>query len=407
MMTFNLVKGILGSGILALPAGIATMTTSNSAAVLLPAVLLLVLTGSASAYGFALIGLVCDATGAKTYKEAWNESVGRAAPDSVSVRSKSLPPRTTPVSKTSWMPAVACLAVTFCTTLTYTMVLADMIPQLIPVKMSRRTSLISLAAVLAPICMLQELKKLAPVSIVGLLGTVYTALAMVWRWYQHSVERRGLVSEGIDVSAMFSSLQSPAIFMSMLSTSFMAHYNAPRVYWELRGERQNSKGASSPCHDGSSPASVSNFVKVVRYGFGTATAVMAVIASSGFAVFGRSSASNILSSYSLTDPLMTVGRAAIAISLICTFPLAFVGIRNQFLELAGLRRDSQSVITATTFGLLSVLLFVAYFVRDLRIVLAIGGQSPFVLNRRTRQELFEFVVCPASCLIPSRSFAKT
>jgi amino acid permease len=369
MMTFNLVKGILGSGILALPSGIATITSSSDGsagnAVLAPAVLLLALTGLVSAYGFTLIGLICDATGATTYREAWIFALGELPIGRKSTRSSSeraLALR----SKTSWMPAVACLAVTFCTTLTYTMVIADMLPQLLPVPMSRATSLLSLAIILAPICLMQELKKLAPVSIVGLIGTIYTALAMAFRWYQHS-EKQQRALKSLSLSGLWSTLQSPALFLGMLSTSFMSHYNAPRVYWELRG-------ADPSTQQHPSGQSLSKFATVVRYGFGAATIVMAIIATSGYAVYGKSSASNILTSYPLSDKLMSLSRAAIAISLICTFPLAFVGIRNQFLELFGLSRTSPSVTTTVTFGLLALLVVVAYFVRDLRIVLAVGGK---------------------------------
>lgn len=373
MMTFNLVKGILGSGILALPAGIGTLLSksdiSAGSAVLVPAVLLLALTGMVSAYGFTLIGLICDATGATTYREAWIFAMGESQTgkkSSLSTTERALALK----SRTSWLPAVACLAVTFCTTLTYTMVIADMLPQFVPVPISRITSLISLAIILAPICLMQELKKLAPVSIVGLVGTIYTALAMAFRWYQHSKTQQHALNS-LSLSTLQSTLQSPAIFLSMLSTSFMSHYNAPRVYWELRGT--SSPTGSGPSVPHPSRPSLAKFATVVKYGFGAATVVMAIIATSGYAVYGKSSASNILTSYPSTDKLMSVGRAAIAISLICTFPLAFVGIRNQFLELFGLSRTFPSVTTTVTFGLLAVLVVVAYFVRDLRIVLAVGG----------------------------------
>lgn len=371
MMTFNLVKGILGSGILALPAGIGTLSSSDVGnAVLVPAVLLLALTGMVSAYGFVLIGLICEATGATTYREAWVLAVGQPPTGRKSSLS-STSPASELKSKTSWMPAVACLAVTFCTTLTYTMVIADMLPQLLPIPISRIASLLGLATILAPICLMQELKKLAPVSIVGLIGTLYTALAMVFRWYQCSRTQQQALNS-LSSTTLWSTLQSPAIFLSMLSTSFMSHYNAPRVYWELRGDANPT--ATGPNVQHPSRGSLSKFVTVVRYGFGAATMVMAIIATSGYAVYGKSSASNILTSYPTTDKLMSLGRAAIAISLICTFPLAFVGIRNQFIELLGLSRTLPSVTTTVTFGLLAVLVVVAYFVRDLRIVLAVGGK---------------------------------
>ena len=64
---FNLVKGIVGVGVLSLPAGIAAFGDQPSAAI--PAVGLVAAIGAISAYGFSLIGRVCSYTGARSYRE--------------------------------------------------------------------------------------------------------------------------------------------------------------------------------------------------------------------------------------------------------------------------------------------------------------------------------------------------
>ena len=64
---FNLVKGIVGVGVLSLPAGIAAFGDAPSAAI--PAVGLVAAIGTISAYGFSLIGRVCSYTGARSYRE--------------------------------------------------------------------------------------------------------------------------------------------------------------------------------------------------------------------------------------------------------------------------------------------------------------------------------------------------
>ena len=64
---FNLVKGIVGVGVLSLPAGIAAFGDAPSAAI--PAVGLVAAIGAISAYGFSLIGRVCSYTGARSYRE--------------------------------------------------------------------------------------------------------------------------------------------------------------------------------------------------------------------------------------------------------------------------------------------------------------------------------------------------
>ena len=73
---FNLVKNIVGAGVLALPAGIAAFGDHPSA--ILPATILTVFIGLLSGYSFSMIGRVCALTGARTFREAWELSVGKS-----------------------------------------------------------------------------------------------------------------------------------------------------------------------------------------------------------------------------------------------------------------------------------------------------------------------------------------
>ena len=95
-MRFNLVKGIVGAGVLSLPAGIAAFGDAPGAVI--PAVALIIAIGMVSAYGFSLIGRVCSLTGARSYREAWEKSVGPS---------------------TSVLPAATCTFKTFVAILSY------------------------------------------------------------------------------------------------------------------------------------------------------------------------------------------------------------------------------------------------------------------------------------------------
>lgn len=97
---FNLVKAIVGVGVLSLPAGVAAFGSAPSAVI--PAFLLITLIGLLSAHGFSLIGRVCAYTGAKSYREAWSRSVGDG---------------------TSWIPAWSTTCKTFLACLAFSMVL--------------------------------------------------------------------------------------------------------------------------------------------------------------------------------------------------------------------------------------------------------------------------------------------
>ena len=155
---FNLVKAIVGVGVLSLPAGVATFGSSPSAFV--PAGILIAFIGILSGYGFSLIGKVCAYTGAKSYREAWSRTVGES---------------------TSWIPAWSTTCKTFLACLAFSMVLADTFSSLL--ETGRNGTLLSVTLlVLTPLCLMKDLKSLAPFSFLGVLGMAYTALAMTVRW---------------------------------------------------------------------------------------------------------------------------------------------------------------------------------------------------------------------------------
>ncbi len=81
--TFNLVKNIVGAGVLSLPAGVAVF--SNSKTALVPACVLVATLGVFSAYCFVLIGRLCEMTNTKTYKAAVSSAIGNKAGKTLAV----------------------------------------------------------------------------------------------------------------------------------------------------------------------------------------------------------------------------------------------------------------------------------------------------------------------------------
>jgi hypothetical protein len=164
---FNLVKAIVGVGVLSLPAGVAAFGSAPSA--FIPAALLIAIIGILSGYGFSLIGRVCAYTGAKSYREAWSRSVGEG---------------------TSWIPAWSATCKTFLACLAFSMVLGDTFSNLLETE--RNNTLIAVTLiVLMPLCLMKDLKSLAPFSLVGVLGMGFTALAMTVRYLDGSYEVTG------------------------------------------------------------------------------------------------------------------------------------------------------------------------------------------------------------------------
>lgn len=158
----------------------------------------------------------------------------------------------------------------------------------------------------------------------------------------------------------WSSVFSPnaAILISMLSTAYMAHYNAPKFYWELR-----NKAA---------------YNSVVIKSFGWAMVLMSVMATAGYLTFGAASQSLILNNYSgSADTLIALSRMAVTLSLIFTYPLAFVGVRDGFLDLINvpIEKRTRTVSDMWTIVWLTIITGLAYTLTDIRVILSLGGAT--------------------------------
>ena len=348
---FNLVKSIVGAGVLGLPAGIAAFGTSGEA--LIPNVALILGIGTLSAYGFSLVGRICAYTDATSYREAWEKSVS---------------------SKSGWMPALACFLVTIGSVLAYSMILSDTIPQLLKaftgIVITRTQALLSLTTfVLLPLCLMKDLSSLGPFSLLGIIGMAWVTLAMTIRFFDGTYAPGGKFYEQLapefipsfEKMGLMDMVTNPNIFLvvSMLATAFMAHYNAPKFYWELENN------------------TLSRFNLVVVVSFAISCLLFVGISSLGFATFGKASAGLILNNYSTDDMLMSLSRVAVAVSLIFSYPLGFVGVRDGLLDLMQVEKEKRTnkLLDVLTVGLLAMVTGLAFVVKDLGKVLALAGST--------------------------------
>ena len=345
---FNLVKGIVGAGVLTLPAGIAAFGNAPSA--VLPAVALIALIGSLSGYGFGLIGRVCALTKTQSYRQAWSATVSE---------------------ESSWIPAWSVTLKTCFAVLAYSMILGDTFQALLatagvthvgkPLVLGSLTTL-----VLLPLCLLKNLSSLAPFSLLGSLGMVYTAVAMAIRYFGKAYVGKGALALDLPVQLRpsFGTVgaagvcqPSAAILVGMLSTAYMAHFNAPKFYTELKD------------------ATVPRYLQVVSTSFAISIALFAGMASLGFLTFGAHSSGLILNNYSTKDTLMGVSRIAVALSLVFSYPLAFVGAREGLLDLLQVKNRSPRVLNSLTVGLLAAITGAALVIPDVSFVLALAGST--------------------------------
>jgi amino acid permease len=144
-----------------------------------------------------------------------------------------------------------------------------------------------------------------------------------------------------------------------LLSNLQAHFNAPKFYLELK---QNT---------------LPRFNKVVSLGFGISIFLMGFITMVGFLTFGKSCDGLVLNNYAGTDMWMGLSRIAVAVSLVFSYPLAFTGCRDGFLDLAKIPVDKRSAgtLNLVTVILLGVITSAACKLRDVSFVLAFGGAT--------------------------------
>lgn len=181
---FNLVKNIVGCGVLSLPSGIAAFSSSKSMSVIISATTLIFVVGAIFCYHFLLIGRICKNTCTFTYREAWEETV----------------------AKFPAFVALCNLIKPAMGNLSYSIIMTDTLKRLlasVDVVVSREQSLLfSTIFILIPLCMMKNIKVLTPFSILGLVGMLITAGSMAWRYFDGSYV---LSNEGNFVRVRFAS----------------------------------------------------------------------------------------------------------------------------------------------------------------------------------------------------------
>jgi len=296
-------------------------------------------------------------TGANSYRNAWERTLGNRGSEFVTL-------------VTTCKPAIANLA--------YSMILADSfrsLLQTIGINWSRNKVLIFITiSIIWPLCLLKNLKVLAPFSILGIAAMVATVVAMALRYFDGTYSSTDDTTENMSFLADLPDNMRPSFgnvgimgvfrprvfnLLCMLATAYVAHYNAPRFYIEL----QNN--------------TIPRFNRVVIISYVSSAAIYVVIAAVGFLTFGANSSGYILNNYSTRDILATFCRISIALSISLTYPIVFVGVRDGFLDLLRVSTDQR---TASCLNILSTLILALLTVMaaaftDLGMVLALGGAT--------------------------------
>jgi Transmembrane amino acid transporter protein len=104
---------------------------------------------------------------------------------------------------------------------------------------------------------------------------------------------------------------------------------------------------------------------------------MGFISMIGFLTFGKSCDGLVLNNYASTDVWMSFSRVAVAVSLLFSYPLAFTGCRDGFLDLAKVPVENRnaSLLNLVTISLLGMVTVLACSLTDVSFVLAFGGAT--------------------------------
>jgi len=335
---FNLTKNILGIGVLSLPAAVAAGTG------LAPAVLLTIALGMYSGYTFSLYGRVCESTGERNFNGLGLSTSG---------------PR--------WANAMtwACTVRTVFSCLAFSIVVADSFSTILqgfgaPAALCARNAVLGgiTLFVLLPICLLPDLSALSRISFLGVSAMAYTMVFMIIRCLDGSYAPGGSFFEDAlqagAASGNWAVNISTLVLVSSLGTACSAHYNAPRYYDQLRDR------------------SVGRFNVMVGVAFSLVVGMCLAFMCAGYLTFGAACKGNILLNYSTRDPLATAARIAVSSSVVCTYPLAFTGLRDGVMSLTGMRASARN-FRLTSVGLLALVTGLALAIRNVAFVVNLGG----------------------------------
>ena len=325
-VSLNMVMNIIGESTLSLPCGLAAGTGIFSGFLIsftLYAVML---------YTFWTLGRMCEATGQNSYQGIC-EAVER------------------PFSGTV-IEAISAVTTLFACT-AYALVIGANGKDILESWnlsnswfASRRVIwLIVLHCFLWPLCLQKDMRNFAWTSFLGLLCHLGVVGLMLWRLLDGSYRPGGQFYEiqesdaqvrwGLDGGPeMWTISPTTLTLISIMSTAFLAHYNAPKFYHQLR--HRSSR----------------DFLIAVAASFTAALVLYLTCMVVGYLSFGKGSKGNILQNYSDHDALATGSRVAVLIAIICAFPIAFNGLRDASLSLCAASHCGWTQMTA---GLLTLI----------------------------------------------------
>lgn len=297
-----------------------------------------------SKHSFVLIGQACEWTGESDFKGLWSQTLG---------------------SETTWIVDGIVATLCFASAVIYAGILGDVSFSLLGGDRRRNIVLIT-GLILYPLSLLKNLSALAFTSILGFASILYTVLFATIRAIDGTYKIGSgyfLLKDGripytpsFIGSSMWKLGFSSLILISNYGLAYVAHYNGPAFYRELRNTCSR------------------RFRTMVRIAYMILIGLYILTMATGYYTFGDSCQGNILNNYHPDDPLALLARMATGLSILFGFPLVAAGAREGFQNVAlrfGYNIDHVVLVTA----ILGSVSAIACTVSDVSLVVGLTGAA--------------------------------
>jgi len=236
---------------------------------------------------------------------------------------------------------------------------------------SRATNILAITlTLLLPMSLVKNLSALAFTSILGFSAILYTVFFILVRALDgsYTIGSGKFVTDGVlellptfQKSTVWNCDFTSLILTANMSLAYIANYNAPSFYRELK-DTSNER-----------------FRKMVVISFGLLVILYVITMAAGYSTFGDACQGNILLNCHPDDILSNLGRVATWFSILFGFPLVMSGAREGLIGTASSMGLPQLGSDRNHFGLVASLLalvtIISCFVEDVSLVVGLTGAA--------------------------------
>lgn len=309
-LVINIVADLCPHGMMPLAYGLSQGSSGPTG--FIPAVLLIALFGSMSAYTMLSYAELSKATESRNIGELWGKLISE---------------------QTKWVIDLSIFALCFGCCVFYSAFMGDIFTSLSSAAgfgglfAKRWFVLVSMSTgILLPLCLLEDLSALQFSSIMGVVGIAYTVLFHFIRFIDGSYQPNSDMLNHV-LDKMRPNFPSPKIkawsihsgslvLINMFCVAFLSHYNSINYYEEF----------DNPSNG--------RYTIAVCLGFGLSMAVFTCMMFSGYFLFGSSCQPLLLNNFPTTaDSLASIARLATGLAITFAYPLMFAGLKTSMVSL--------------------------------------------------------------------------